>query len=89
MERIPNSCSDSPNRILLRDRKVLVNISMAYYRVNISAYNQAGESPQAIYIVPDFSATGTYHSFIRAMGKFYEQSVIYLLSVFGTGLSIS
>lgn len=62
---------------------------MAYYRVNISAYNQAGESPQAIYIVPDFSATGTYHSFIRAMGKFYEQSVIYLLSVFGTGLSIS
>ncbi|KAM8984935.1 interleukin-6 receptor subunit beta-like isoform 1-T1 [Ara ararauna] len=57
VERIPNSCSDSPNRIFLKDRKVLVNISMAYYRVNISAYNQAGESPQAIYIVPDFSAT--------------------------------
>ncbi|NXL91246.1 IL6RB protein, partial [Alectura lathami] len=57
VERIPNSCRDSPNRIILNDRKVLLNLSMAYYRVNISAYNQAGESPQAIYIVPDFSAT--------------------------------
>ncbi|KAF1476284.1 Protein sidekick-2, partial [Pygoscelis antarcticus] len=57
VERIPNSCRDSPNRIFLKDRKVLLNISMAYYRVNISAYNEAGESPQVIYIVPDFSAT--------------------------------
>ncbi|KAF1547324.1 Protein sidekick-2, partial [Eudyptula minor] len=57
VERIPNSCRDSPNRIFLKDRKVLLNISMAYYRVNISAYNKAGESPQVIYIVPDFSAT--------------------------------
>ncbi|XP_032864915.1 interleukin-31 receptor subunit alpha-like [Tyto alba] len=57
VERIPNSCRDSPNRIFLKDKKVLLNLSMAYYRVNISAYNKAGESPQAIYIVPDFSAT--------------------------------
>ncbi|KAM6033312.1 interleukin-6 receptor subunit beta-like [Chlamydotis macqueenii] len=57
VERTPNSCMDSPNRIFLKDRKVLLNISMAYYRVNISAYNKAGESPQAIYIVPDSSAT--------------------------------
>ncbi|XP_061874810.1 interleukin-6 receptor subunit beta-like [Colius striatus] len=57
VERIPNSCRDSPNRIFLTDRKVLLNLSLAYYRVNISAYNKAGESPQAIYIVPDFSAT--------------------------------
>ncbi|NXE05514.1 SDK2 protein, partial [Lophotis ruficrista] len=57
MERIPNSCMDSPNRIFLKDRKVLLNISMAYYIVNISAYNKAGESPQAVYIVPDSSAT--------------------------------
>ncbi|NWS17492.1 SDK2 protein, partial [Pachyramphus minor] len=57
VERIPNSCSDSPNRIFLKDRKILLNLSMAYYRVNISAYNEAGESPQAIYIVPEFSAT--------------------------------
>ncbi|KAM6226286.1 interleukin-6 receptor subunit beta-like [Spheniscus humboldti] len=57
VERIPNSCRDSPNRIFLKDRKVLLNISMAYYRVNISAYNEAGESPQVIYVVPDFSAT--------------------------------
>lgn len=33
---------------------------MADYRVNISAYNEAGESPQAIYIVPEFSVTGIY-----------------------------
>ncbi|KAM6301954.1 interleukin-6 receptor subunit beta-like [Podargus strigoides] len=56
VERVPNSCRDSSNRIFLNDRKVLLNLSMAYYRVNISAYNKAGESPQAIYIVPDFSA---------------------------------
>ncbi|POI32475.1 hypothetical protein CIB84_003773, partial [Bambusicola thoracicus] len=56
VERIPNSCMDSPNRIILKDRKILLNISMAYYRINISAYNKAGQSPQAIYIVPDFSA---------------------------------
>ncbi|XP_027737944.1 interleukin-31 receptor subunit alpha-like [Empidonax traillii] len=57
VERIPNSCSDSPNRIFLKDRKILLNLSMAYHRVNISAYNEAGESPQAVYIVPEFSAT--------------------------------
>ncbi|NXX79026.1 SDK2 protein, partial [Urocolius indicus] len=57
VERIPNSCRDSPNRIFLKDRKVFLNLSLAYYRVTISAYNKAGESPQAIYIVPDFSAT--------------------------------
>ncbi|XP_059690308.1 granulocyte colony-stimulating factor receptor-like [Gavia stellata] len=56
VERIPNSCRDSPNRIFLKDRTVLLHLSMAYYRVNISSYNKAGESPQAIYIVPDFSA---------------------------------
>ncbi|NWW96376.1 SDK2 protein, partial [Rhynochetos jubatus] len=57
VERIPNSCRDSPHRILLKDRKVLLNLSMAHYRVNISAYNEAGESPQAIYIVPEVSGT--------------------------------
>ncbi|NXT51951.1 SDK2 protein, partial [Pluvianellus socialis] len=56
VERIPNSCRDSPDHIFLKDSKVLLNLSMAYYRINISAYNKAGESPQAIYIVPDFSA---------------------------------
>lgn len=56
IERIPNSCMDSSNRIILKDRKVLLNISMAYYRINISAYNKAGQSPQTIYIVPDSSA---------------------------------
>lgn len=64
VERIPNSCWDSPNRIILKDRKVLLNISMAYYRIHISAYNKAGQSPQTIYTVPDFSATGTYHLLI-------------------------
>ncbi|XP_054034912.1 interleukin-6 receptor subunit beta-like [Dryobates pubescens] len=57
MERIPNSCRDSPNRIILKDREVLLDVSMAYYRIRISAFNKAGESPQAIYSVPDFSAT--------------------------------
>ncbi|NXT89213.1 IL6RB protein, partial [Anhinga rufa] len=57
VERIPNSCRDSPSRIFLQHRKVLLNISMAYYRVTISAYNKAGESPQAIYVVPESSAT--------------------------------
>ncbi|NWS59607.1 SDK2 protein, partial [Chunga burmeisteri] len=57
VERIPNSCRDSTNRIFLKDGEVLLNLSMAYYRVNISAYNKAGESPQAIYLVPDLSAT--------------------------------
>ncbi|NXX47445.1 SDK2 protein, partial [Tricholaema leucomelas] len=57
MERIPNSCKDSPNRMVLKDRKVLLNVSMAYYRISISAFNKAGESPRAIYSVPDFSAT--------------------------------
>ncbi|RMC04461.1 hypothetical protein DUI87_18905 [Hirundo rustica rustica] len=57
VERIPNSCSHPPNHISLKDREILVNISMAYYRVNISAYNEAGESPQATYIVPEFSVT--------------------------------
>ncbi|XP_069736746.1 interleukin-6 receptor subunit beta-like [Phaenicophaeus curvirostris] len=57
VERIPNSCRDSPNRIFQKERKVLLNLSLAYYRVNISAYNEAGESPQATYIVPEFSAT--------------------------------
>ncbi|XP_051499073.1 leukemia inhibitory factor receptor-like [Apus apus] len=57
VERIPNSCRNSSNRIFLKDREVLLNLSMAYYRVNISAYNKAGESPQAIFVVPDFSAT--------------------------------
>ncbi|KAM6289864.1 interleukin-6 receptor subunit beta-like [Aegotheles albertisi] len=57
VERIPNSCRGSSNRIFLKDRKVLLNLSMAAYSVNISAYNEAGESPQAIYFVPDFSAT--------------------------------
>ncbi|NWW71167.1 SDK2 protein, partial [Climacteris rufus] len=54
VERIPNNCSNSPNRIFLKDREILVNLSMAYYRVNISAYNEAGESPPAIYTVPQF-----------------------------------
>nr|XP_009677501.1 PREDICTED: leukemia inhibitory factor receptor-like [Struthio camelus australis] len=57
VERVPNSCKHSPKRIILKDQKVLLNLSMAYYRINISAYNEAGESPQTIYIVPDFSAT--------------------------------
>ncbi|NXU43222.1 SDK2 protein, partial [Drymodes brunneopygia] len=57
VERIPNSCSHPPNRISLKDREILVNVSMAYYRVNISAYNEAGESPRAIYIVPEISVT--------------------------------
>ncbi|NWU95208.1 IL6RB protein, partial [Upupa epops] len=57
VERIPNICRDSPNRIFLKDREVLLNLSLAYYRVSISAYNKAGESPQAIYIAPDSSAT--------------------------------
>ncbi|RLW05194.1 hypothetical protein DV515_00005342 [Chloebia gouldiae] len=60
VERIPNSCSHLPNHISLKDRKILVNLSMADYRVNISAYNEAGESPQAIYNVPEFSVTGIY-----------------------------
>lgn len=60
MERTPNSCRDSPNRICLKDREVILNLSMAHYRVSISAYNKAGESPQAIYTVPDLSETGTY-----------------------------
>ncbi|KAM9367309.1 LOW QUALITY PROTEIN: uncharacterized protein LRP34_012011 [Phaethornis superciliosus] len=53
VERIPNRCRGSSDRIFLKDRIILLNISMAYYRVNISAYNKAGESPQAICIVPD------------------------------------
>ncbi|NWX20049.1 SDK2 protein, partial [Aegotheles bennettii] len=57
VERIPNSCRGSSNRIFVKDRKVLLNLSMAAYSVNIFAYNEAGESPQAIYFVPDFSAT--------------------------------
>ncbi|XP_063279557.1 interleukin-31 receptor subunit alpha-like [Prinia subflava] len=57
VERIPNSCSHPPNHISLKDREILVNISMANYRVNISAYNEAGESPRAIYVVPEFSVT--------------------------------
>ncbi|NWZ63338.1 SDK2 protein, partial [Acrocephalus arundinaceus] len=57
VERIPNSCSHPPNHITLKDREILVNISMAYYRINISAYNEAGESPPATYIVPEFSVT--------------------------------
>ncbi|XP_027647075.2 interleukin-31 receptor subunit alpha-like [Falco peregrinus] len=57
VERIPNSCRNSPNRICLKNREVLLNLSMAYYRVNISAYNKAGESPQATYIVPNVSAS--------------------------------
>ncbi|NXA13193.1 SDK2 protein, partial [Sapayoa aenigma] len=57
VERVPNSCSYSPNRIFLKDTNILLNLSMAYYRVNISAYNKAGESPRAIYIIPEFSAT--------------------------------
>lgn len=71
IERIPNSCMDSSNRIILKDRKVLLNISMAYYRINISAYNKAGQSPQTIYIVPDISAAGTYHILIWLVEKFY------------------
>uniref|UniRef100_A0A8D2N577 Fibronectin type-III domain-containing protein n=1 Tax=Zonotrichia albicollis TaxID=44394 RepID=A0A8D2N577_ZONAL len=57
VERIPNSCSQPPHHISLKDRKILVNVSMAYYRLNISAYNEAGESPRAIYIVPEFPVT--------------------------------
>ncbi|NXQ24675.1 SDK2 protein, partial [Alaudala cheleensis] len=57
VERTPNNCSHTPNPISLKDRKILVNLSMAYHRVNISAYNEAGESPQATYIVPEFSVT--------------------------------
>ncbi|NXX26302.1 SDK2 protein, partial [Nicator chloris] len=55
VERIPNSCRHLPNHISLKDTEILVNLSMANYRVNISAYNEAGESPRAIYIVPEFS----------------------------------
>ncbi|NXG49222.1 IL31R protein, partial [Psilopogon haemacephalus] len=57
MERIPNSCRDSTNRIILKDRKVLLNVSMACYRISISAFNKAGESPRAVYSVPDLTAT--------------------------------
>uniref|UniRef100_A0A803VE54 Fibronectin type-III domain-containing protein n=1 Tax=Ficedula albicollis TaxID=59894 RepID=A0A803VE54_FICAL len=63
VERIPNSCSHPPNHISLKDRKILVNLSMAYYRLNISAYNEAGESPRATYIVPEFSATGNFQPY--------------------------
>ncbi|NXF73108.1 SDK2 protein, partial [Sclerurus mexicanus] len=70
VERIPNSCSEPPNRIFLKDRKILLNLSMAYYKVNISAYNEAGESPQAIYLVPEFFPTdlpGQIH--VRGQGS--------------------
>lgn len=72
VERIPNNCKDSRNRIILKDRNVLLNLSMAYYRVNISAYNNEGESPQTIYIVPDSSATGTnFNIYSRKWWRIY------------------
>ncbi|XP_048707322.1 LOW QUALITY PROTEIN: interleukin-6 receptor subunit beta-like [Caretta caretta] len=57
IERIPNSCNDRFERINVTERRVHLNLSMAYYRFNISAYNEAGESPQITYVVPDFTAT--------------------------------
>ncbi|XP_043370143.1 interleukin-6 receptor subunit beta-like isoform X2 [Dermochelys coriacea] len=57
IERISNSCNDRLERINVTERRVHLNLSMAYYRFNISAYNEAGESPQITYVVPDFTAT--------------------------------
>nr|XP_006119227.1 interleukin-6 receptor subunit beta-like [Pelodiscus sinensis] len=56
IERIPNSCYARLKRINVTERKVHLNLSMAYYMLNISAYNEAGESPQITYVVPDFTA---------------------------------
>ncbi|NXA32324.1 SDK2 protein, partial [Eudromia elegans] len=57
VQRVPNNCRHLPKRIVLKDQEILLNLSMAYYTINISAYNQAGESPQTSYIVPDFYTT--------------------------------
>ncbi|XP_074852058.1 interleukin-6 receptor subunit beta-like [Carettochelys insculpta] len=57
IERIPNSCNDQPKCINITERRIHLNLSMAYYRFNVSAYNEAGESPQVTYVVPDFTAT--------------------------------
>ncbi|KYO29195.1 interleukin-31 receptor subunit alpha-like [Alligator mississippiensis] len=57
VERIPNSCNKPPSHISLTEEKLHLNLSMAYYRLNISAYNAAGESPQTTYIVPNFTTT--------------------------------
>ncbi|NWJ03492.1 SDK2 protein, partial [Crypturellus undulatus] len=57
VQRVPNKCRHLPKRIVLKNQEILLNLSMAYYTINISAYNQAGESPQTTYIVPDFYTT--------------------------------
>ncbi|XP_060615648.2 uncharacterized protein [Anolis sagrei] len=57
IRRIPSYCTRSLN---ITENWLYLNLSMAYYRIKISAYNEAGESPAVTYLVPEF--TTEYYS---------------------------
>nr|XP_034956212.1 interleukin-31 receptor subunit alpha-like [Zootoca vivipara] len=56
VERIPRYCRHILTYLNITENWVHLNLSMAYYRIKISAYNEAGESPPLTYLVPDFTA---------------------------------
>ncbi|XP_061464594.1 interleukin-6 receptor subunit beta-like [Rhineura floridana] len=57
IERIPRYCPYVLTYLNVTENWVHLNLSMAYYRIKISAYNEAGESPPLTYLVPDFTTT--------------------------------
>ncbi|CAI5787485.1 interleukin-6 receptor subunit beta-like [Podarcis lilfordi] len=59
VERIPHYCHHIRTHLNITENWVHLNLSMAYYRIKIFAYNEAGESPPLTYLVPDFTAKAT------------------------------
>ncbi|XP_062828445.1 interleukin-31 receptor subunit alpha [Anolis carolinensis] len=54
IRRIPSYCTERTS-LNITENWLYLNLSMAYYRINISAYNEAGESPAVTYLVPEFT----------------------------------
>lgn len=57
VERISRYCFDAQTPLNITKNWVRLNLSMAYYRINISAYNEEGISPPVTYMVPEFTPT--------------------------------
>ncbi|KAH0627980.1 hypothetical protein JD844_008609 [Phrynosoma platyrhinos] len=54
IERIPSYCTRQTS-LNISENWLYLNLSMAYYRIRISAYNEAGESPAVTCLIPGFT----------------------------------
>ncbi|KAJ6669874.1 hypothetical protein lerEdw1_000423 [Lerista edwardsae] len=56
VERVPAYCGEAQTSLNITKDWLRLNLSMAYYRINVSAYNEEGTSPPVTYMVPEFTA---------------------------------